>query len=867
MSDVGEGVKTSPSNNDPEEETQGRIVVEQDDVGGLLSDLLVLKELDDQLPLDDVLGLHVKLCSGQERMQQVDMLNTVSEVFAQENPVWGFVEAGTGTGKSYAYLIPSALLPGRYLIATSTNQLGEQLVKKDLPAVRETLKLLGYDFRYELLKGKNNYVCKMKVKQAEDLEEAYRRSSQGGHVSEIPQGQYSSDLFGNEPEGENLSTDKRGDFLTPPKKSKLDSEGSEYDSGTFTQLYEWVKSTRTGERSEGPSVTDKVWSSVSISSSECLQKECPFYSECYAYDAVKRAERAKVVVTNHAYLAHSSSAMEDMWFGNDNYSMHTQQPSSVALPLSGKADYDGYVIDEAHDFPSAVSDSLTETILPSSVWKVVKNFHNALRKKPLTSGGGEHISQGVILPDNIEVVQMLCTNFEKKLNNMPLGVDVRGESELFDMLGVLKAAILKTVPPVDFFTPPTREEDGDVRGVSSAQQMMHLGKVVEVVRSLSAFMTASESESSTVWCEELKNDTAGGGKPVVRQGRVLKLAHTDVGDIIFNRFHERKVVATSATLKFNDSFDSFITRFGGDKVNSSNSSFGGCSVEVVEKDVGAVFNYKQQGLLYIPRIFPEPVGSDRVEHVKGVKSELKGLISALGGRTLALFTTGREAKDVAEYLRGEFPHLNILKYGDKPASVLVSEFVNDETSVLCGTMGLWQGVDAPGFTCSLVFINKVAFPPPTDVLTRARMDKVEKNGGNGFTDIMVPDAAQTLAQAAGRLIRKETDRGVVAITDPRLLTKRYGENIIKSLPNFTFTTNKDEVLKFLRAERERSEQQTVGEYHKLGVGRKGDNSDGEDGSAQQVSAVLTVSENVTPPVAKVPIKKSTLKRKTFKKPS
>ena len=214
-------------------------------------------------------------------------------------------------------------------------------------------------------------------------------------------------------------------------------------------------------------------------------------------------------------------------------------------------------------------------------------------------------------------------------------------------------------------------------------------------------------------------------------------------------------------------------------------------------DVGSPFDYEKQAILYIPNDIPEPVGKERAEHTASVLDELTELVEAAGGRTLALFTTTAAARNAADHLRQKTKHV-ILEHGELPPAVLAEEFADDEHSVLCATMGMWAGLNVVGSACSLVVIDKIPFAPMDDPLSAARRANVDAHGGNGFTEVFVNHAALMLTQGAGRLIRHREDRGVVAILDPRIHTRGYGQSIVRTLPPMWRTTDRDLVLAALR---------------------------------------------------------------------
>ena len=262
---------------------------------------------------------------------------------------------------------------------------------------------------------------------------------------------------------------------------------------------------------------------------------------------------------------------------------------------------------------------------------------------------------------------------------------------------------------------------------------------------------------------------------------------------------DKTVVMTSATLMLGGDFASVATSVG---LKPSERVVDGGSVPEGEGvlpwrgvDVGSPFDYGRQGILYVARHLPPP-GRDGL--VKAQLDEIAELVDAADGRTLGLFSSRRAAEAAAEAVRERLPHLTTLAQGDAQLPELAKQFVEDHHTVLFGTLSLWQGLDVPGDTCQLVLIDRIPFPRPDDPLMSARQKAADKAGGNGFMQVAATHAALLMAQGAGRLIRTTTDRGVVAVLDPRLGTARYRWDIVKALPPMKRTRERADVEAFLR---------------------------------------------------------------------
>jgi ATP-dependent DNA helicase DinG len=274
-----------------------------------------------------------------------------------------------------------------------------------------------------------------------------------------------------------------------------------------------------------------------------------------------------------------------------------------------------------------------------------------------------------------------------------------------------------------------------------------------------------------------------------RRAAALRVAPLEVGGLLRERlFGQRTVALTSATLVLGGSFAPLAVQWGL-PANGDDAELPWTGI-----DVGSPFDHPRSGILYVAKHLPVP-GRDGLH--ENYLTELAELIDAAGGRTLGLFSSMRAAVQAAEALRDRIGH-PLLCQGDDVTAQLVKQFAADQRTCLFGTLSLWQGVDVPGSSLQLVVIDRIPFPRPDDPLMSARQRAVEAHGGNGFMTVAASQAALLLAQGAGRLLRTMSDRGVVAVLDPRLVTKRYGDFLRKSLPPFWTTTEPGLVRAALR---------------------------------------------------------------------
>jgi ATP-dependent DNA helicase DinG len=667
----------------------------------------------------DALNAHIGRVGGESRPQQEEMVTLVSQTFAK-SICSSLIQAGTGTGKSLAYLFPSLLSGQRTVIATATNQLSEQLYKQDLPEVADTIEIeTKKKISYALLKGRNNYACLAKISGLKNLDEEAQLFTD-------------SDYGGYDDSG--LSSDRI-------KQAREDAK-------LVGELVRWSDSTDTGDRSDATPVVDRVWKQVSVSSSECPgASNCPFGNVCFTEIARKKAKAADIVITNHALLAQEASQVLD-------------SPEESEGKPSVFGEYQNLVIDEAHDFADSLSGASTSEINPKEISKFVTKSAQYL-----------HLADNVdsLIADKTKAALDL---FIEELNNVESNksFSIMPEDLAFSIKAVLNNVIM---------IQSTLSKES-----AKANKSGNAGKAINIeilsnasIDIATALADALLDRTDRVrWVERRGDD---------KKNPLLKVAPLEVGEQYKKIASNKSVLLTSATLSVAGDFTPIRNVLG-------------LSNQELAVDVGSPFDYPKLGMLYIPNSdFPEPIGKDREAHTAAVLSELYDLIQASGGRTLALFTTTAGAQRAAEYLREKITAVNIYAHGDAPADVLVQNFREDETSILCATMGLWQGTNVPGPACSLVVIDKVGFAPIDDVLTNARRELANSQKRNGFNDVVVAQAATSLAQAAGRLIRTSTDRGVVAILDPRLRSKNYGSTLIKSLPNFKVFSDKKVVLEAL----------------------------------------------------------------------
>lgn len=657
--------------------------------------------------MTELLATAVTALGGAERSGQIVMAQAVADAFERGEHL--AVQAGTGTGKSLAYLVPAiahSVSDDRpVVVSTATIALQRQLVDRDLPRLADSLVgQLPRRPEFALLKGRGNYLCLNKI----------HNGSQSGATEpdDMPQ----DELF------------------SPVAASALGRD--------VKRLIEWSSDTETGDRDElAPGVPDRSWSQVSVSSRECIGvSRCPFGTDCFAERARDRAGHADVVVTNHALLAIDA-------IGEAN-----------VLP-----EHDLLIIDEAHELVDRVTGVATAELSAASLGI-------ALRR-----------AARVVEPDVAQRLEGAAATFSSALFDARAGrIDVLGE-EMASYLTVLRDAAAGARTGID--TAPNDPKTAAAR----TEAVTSLSDVSDTAaRILDSFVPAIPDRGDVVWVEHTEDSRSGARA-------MLRVAPLSVANLLrVSLFGRSTAVLTSATLTIGGSFDAMATAWGLDRGEGSDQTWRGL-------DVGSPFDHAKSGILYVAAHLPPP-GRDGTGSAEQL-DEIASLITAADGRTLGLFSSMRAAKAAAEIMR-ERLDTPVLCQGDDNTSTLVARFADDEQTSLFGTLSLWQGVDVPGPSLSLVLIDRIPFPRPDDPLLTARQRAVAARGGNGFMAVAAGHAALLLAQGTGRLLRRIDDRGVVAVLDSRMVTARYSGFLRASLPPFWATTDGASVraaLKRLRA--------------------------------------------------------------------
>lgn len=640
----------------------------------------------------------VAAIGGEPRSGQIEMAEAVANALSDRHHL--LVQAGTGTGKSLAYLVPALVSGKKVLVATATLALQRQLVERDLPKIKAALdKELKRDISFAIYKGVGNYLCLQKMNNSE------------------------------------------GD---PENQAVLEVSALESDA---KRLRAWAESPKaSGDRDDAPDVDRRVWAANSVSGRECMgADECPYGHKCFAALAKAKAQTADVVVTNHTLLA-----IEIV-------------DSHPILP-----ERDAVILDEAHEFMDRTTQAVTEELTAPRVIRAA-----AMARKHMPGKASDAFTKAAdkfadAVDDYSDDVKADPSK-AGRLDELPKQFEssMRGIKEAV-------AAILQLInADAEVIDPNTMAERARVKGA--------LNEISQTVTKL-----LKPGHTHVLWFEPTYS--------------TIYLAPLSVSDVLRrNLLTETPVIATSATLTVGKSFDAIAKNIGfviGEKSEEDEEEDAGvidpANLQIL--DVGSPFDFANQGMLYLPKHLPEP-GRDgpSIEAL----TELGELIEAAGGRTLALFSSWRGVEMADEHLRKVLAELKLpiitQRRGDA-VGPLVDKFASIPNSILLGTISLWQGIDVPGPSCTLVAIDRIPFPRPDEPVMSARAAEADASGGSGFMQISLPRAALLLAQGTGRLIRSIDDRGVVAILDSRIVNKRYGSILLNSMPPF-WRTNDGVVIK------------------------------------------------------------------------
>lgn len=615
---------------------------------------------------------------SESRPGQKEMAHEVADALAEGKHL--IVQAGTGTGKTIAYLVPAIVAGKKTVVTTATKALQDQLANKDLPfLVKELSSYVNRSVTFAVLKGRSNYICRQRLAEL------------------------------------NGEADKKSRKNDSPTLLEVD-EMSQSVRREIELISEWVKTTKSGDMAEiSWSPSDRAMKAVSVGSDECPgARRCPVGGTCFSEIARFKASEADIVVVNtHLYGLHVASGGQ-------------------LLP-----EHEVLIVDEAHGLEDIMSDTVGVSLHAGNF-----NFFAGVVKRI--------IADPKVISDIINIGMMLDevlspTHGQRISAPLPLEITAvlaEGRRIVARMLDVLRAI-------------ETKDDDSNQRKLRAQTLATRLADTIDIA--LKTDDTYVPYVSGTV------------------DHPKLDIAPLDVGPVLdAGVWQKTTAILTSATVP-----NKMAERIGLPVTRTRM-----CNVE-------SPFDYQSHAVLYCAKHLPNPNSPD---FTKLMHDELFHLIAAAGGRTLALFTSYRALDLAVEAMRKRLPN-TILSQREYQKTQLVKLFTEDESSCLFATSGFFQGIDIPGRTLSLVTIDRIPFPRPDDPLLSARRDAI---GDRAFREIDLPRAATLLAQATGRLIRNATDRGVVAVFDPRLGNAGYRRDILESMPPMRKSVERAEVEEFLK---------------------------------------------------------------------
>ena len=628
------------------------------------------------------------------RQAQTEMAKAIGSAIDGQHTL--IAEAGTGTGKTFAYLVPALLWGGKVIVSTGTKNLQDQLFLRDIPTVR---KALNAPVSVALLKGRANYVCHFHLE----------RTLQNGRLT------------------------------------------SREDVGNLREISRFMKTTSTGDKAELSRIPENalVWNLVTSTRDTCMGAECQYYQDCFVMRARKEAQQADVVVVNH-HLFFADVALKET-------GMAELLPSANTI-----------IFDEAHQLPDTATLFFGDTVSTSQILELCRDVQ---------AEGLSHARDGADWSKVVSQVDKASRDlrlaFPQDVVRLSFN-QIAPSSAFFPAMATLHSEMQAMITVLEKQAERAETiEQCRVRAISLDAQ---LAAWTAACGPVDASSTAVEQEK-VLWVEAFSSS--------------LQLHQTPLSIApIFSKQREgvpRAWIFTSATLAVKNDFNHYNAQMG--------------LVDQTAKSWPSPFDYAQQGLLYVPHNLPQPSAP---EYTDAVVDAALPVIEAAGGRAFLLCTTIRAVNRAAERLRAEFERRKLpfplMVQGEAGRTELLDRFRAAGNAVLIGSQSFWEGVDVRGEALSLVIIDKLPFAPPDDPVLAARIGALERKGLNGFMHHQLPEAIINLKQGAGRLIRDETDRGVLMLCDPRLISKPYGKRIWQSLPSFTRTRELDAVLAFFKTE-------------------------------------------------------------------
>jgi ATP-dependent DNA helicase DinG len=638
--------------------------------------------LSDVFSPDGLLASHIP--GYRLRPQQLEMAERIAAAISGNKVL--VAEAGTGTGKTFAYLVPALLSGGKVIVSTGTKNLQDQLFAKDIPTVR---KVLGSPVQVALLKGRANYVCHNHLERAQ----------------------------------------ADGRFF------------SREDAADAARVARFAKQTKTGDKAECGEVSENspVWNMVTSTRENCLGQDCPHNKECFVLAARREALAADLVVVNH-HLFFADVMLRD-------------EGTAELLPACNTV-----IFDEAHQLPETASLFFGNNVSTSQVLDLARDA-----KVEGLAGARDCLD----LPK-------VCGVVEKAVKDLRLTLPV--EPARFSLTQLEERSgfdnnLVGLIRELDVFTALLETQAQRSEGLENCWR--RAGELVAQLRRWQNVGKDGADKDYVRWGETYTHSLQLNATPLV----IANIMQKQMSG------HPRAWIFTSATLAVQKDFGHYCAEMG--LVDAESASW------------DSPFDYGQQAVLYAPTGLPEP---NTFTYTEAVIKAAFPVVQASGGRAFFLCTSLRAMRRTHELLQEHLERagleLPLLIQGEGSKNELLERFRRLGNAILVGSQSFWEGVDVRGEALSLVVIDKLPFAPPDDPVLSARIDRMKAEGRNAFMDYQLPRAVINVKQGAGRLIRDETDRGVLMICDPRLVGKHYGKRIWRSLPPMKRTRELEEVLAF-----------------------------------------------------------------------
>jgi ATP-dependent DNA helicase DinG len=640
----------------------------------------------------------------EHRPGQIAMAEAVLRAFEEKRHL--IVEAGTGTGKTLAYLVPAIAAAcgsgARIVISTGTKNLQEQLMDKDIPFLQETLPA---KFRAAVMKGRNNYACLHRIKRAEGMP-----------------------------------------FL----------EGLE-QIDQFDEVFRWVTQTETGDRAELSNLPENLpfWRHIDARSDACLGQKCPDFDPCFLTRMRQRATDADVIVVNH-HLFFADLALRNGAYG-------------AVLP-----DYAAVILDEAHQIEDVASEYFGTGVSNYQIDDLLRDVSY------LKVDDKESQKELTLVSARIQrFADLFWISFHE-------GRGLEGRFTL----------TRRNVAHVDNLRPDVEEDESQINNLRYNDAYVAFDNVLHRLETTLAILKDEEADADNLLrrARQLRFDlnfiVKAEDKQFVywieRRGRgvFLRASPIDVSSFLQDRLFDKvpTVVLTSATLSSAGNFRFIRDRLGLD--------------EGEDMIAESIFDFENQAVLYLPSKMPDPRAP---QWGAAAAEEAIKIINATRGRAFVLCTSFAGMNEMFERVASQIDYPCLVQ-GSAAKGELLKKFRATPNAVLFATSSFWQGVDVRGEQLSCVIIDKLPFAVPSDPIVAARQRNIEKTGGSSFYEYSVPQAIISLKQGLGRLIRSTTDRGVLAVLDPRLRTKMYGQQFLKSLPHCRITSSVEDLERFFAVE-------------------------------------------------------------------